>query len=320
MKRTTRIWTVIAAVLVAVGLITFAAVMSANGWDFTALNTRDYVTNTHEIGGAVSRISMDTDTADIVFAPSDNGKCRVVCYEESDRRHTVAAENGTLTVRAGEREAWYSYIGVGFTSARITVYLPQEEYASLSLHGETGNVTVPEQFAFGTADITLSTGSVRFDASVSGTVRIQTSTGGIHVEGMRAGDLVLSATTGRITLYGVDCDGTVTLRTTTGRTDLTDVRCNRLTSGGSTGTAVLQNVVAEASISVERSTGDVKLDRCDAGELSVKTSTGSVTGSLLTEKVFVTHTDTGRVDLPATAVGGKCEITTTTGDIRIRIN
>ena len=41
MKRTTRIWTVIAAVLVAVGLITFAAVMSANGWDFTALNTRD---------------------------------------------------------------------------------------------------------------------------------------------------------------------------------------------------------------------------------------------------------------------------------------
>lgn len=98
------------------------------------------------------------------------------------------------------------------------------------------------------------------------------------------------------------------------------MRCNRLTSGGSTGTAVLQNVVAEASISVERSTGDVRLDRCDAGELSVKTSTGSVTGSLPTEKVFVTHTDIGRVDLPATAVGGKCEISTTTRDIRIRIN
>ena len=78
-------------------------------------------------------------------------------------------------------------------------------------------------------------------------------------------------------------------------------------------------MIAEESISVERSTGDVRLDRCDAGELSVKTSTGSVAGSLLSEKVFVTHTDTGRVDLPATAVGGKCEITTTTGNIRIRI-
>lgn len=65
-------------------------------------------------------------------------------------------------------------------------------------------------------------------------------------------------------------------------------------------------------------TGNVAFDGADAAEISVKTNTGDVTGSLLTGKVFVVQTDTGAVDVPKTAAGGRCEIETDAGDIRIR--
>ena len=57
----------------------------------------------------------------------------------------------------------------------------------------------------------------------------------------------------------------------------------------------------------------------DAGELTVLTGTGDVTGSLLSAKVFITHSDTGMVDVPETTTGGKCKITTDTGDISMDV-
>ena len=51
----------------------------------------------------------------------------------------------------------------------------------------------------------------------------------------------------------------------------------------------------------------------------VETDTGDVTGSLLSDKVFITKSDTGSIDVPKTVTGGKCEITTDTGDIKIEI-
>ena len=81
----------------------------------------------------------------------------------------------------------------------------------------------------------------------------------------------------------------------------------------------MKNVTVSGTISVERSTGDVFFDRCDAAALSVATDTGDVTGTLLSDKVFITQTDTGSVDVPPTTSGGICGITTDTGDIRMDI-
>ena len=51
----------------------------------------------------------------------------------------------------------------------------------------------------------------------------------------------------------------------------------------------------------------------------IVTDTGDVTGTFLSDKVFIYKTDTGDVDLPRTQSGGRCDITTDTGDIRISI-
>ena len=36
--------------------------------------------------------------------------------------------------------------------------------------------------------------------------------------------------------------------------------------------------------------------------------------------LFITNTDTGNVDVPKTVSGGKCEVVTDTGNIKITIN
>ena len=129
----------------------------------------------------------------------------------------------------------------------------------------------------------------------------------------------LSVSTGDVTVSDVSCAGHTTIRVSTGDSRLTNVTCQSLTSKGNTGDLTLTNVLAAEAFSIERSTGDVKFEACDAAELSVKTDTGKVSGTLLSDKVFITKTSTGTISVPECLSGGRCAITTSTGDIRIQI-
>ena len=111
----------------------------------------------------------------------------------------------------------------------------------------------------------------------------------------------------------------IDIRVSTGDIQLRSVRCIDLITKGSTGDLEMTDVIAQGKIIITRSTGDVDFERCDADELHISTDTGDVEGSLLTSKVFLTETDTGDIDLPQTAAGGICEVSTDTGDIKIRI-
>ena len=319
MKKTVKIWLIAAASLVFVGIVLFAGVMTKLGWNFAKLSTVNYVTNTYEVDKDFGDISLDTDTADIIFAPSGDGKCRVECYEEENAKHTVSADGGVLSITAEERRAWYDYIGFYFGTPRITVYLPESEYGTLTASGSVGKVEIPKDFAFDGADISLSTGNVDFCASAAGQVKIKTTTGEIRAENISAGSLDLSVSTGTVTVSGVSCGGDIVVGVSTGKAYLSDVSCKNVISNGSTGNIYLDSVIADERLSVERSTGDVRFDGCDAAEVYVKTSTGDVAGSFLTDKVFITDTGTGSVDVPKTSDGGKCEISTATGNIKIKI-
>ena len=320
MKKTTKVWLAIAGVLVLVGCIIFAGVMTMLKWDFTKLSTVKYETNVYEIAEAFRDISITTDTADVRFVPSGDGKCTVECYEAENAKHSVAVENGTLTIKINDSKPWYVYIGFCFSSPRITVYLPQAEYAALSVCASAGDVEIPKDFAFARADISLTTGNAGVYASASESIQIKTSMGNIRVENVSAGSLDLSTATGGVTVSGIDCRDDLSVAVSTGEARLTGLSCRNVISTGTTGSVLLKDVIAANRFSIERSTGDVKFTRCDAAEIFVKTNTGNVTGSLLTDKVFLTDTDTGSVTVPKTAAGGRCEIETDTGNIKIEID
>ncbi len=319
MRTRTKIWLIIAASLVLIGCILFTGVMTMLRWNFTALSTAEYETNTYEIREAFDSISINSDTADIVFAFSDDGKCRVECCEEENAKHSVTVENNILVVKINNQKSWYDYIGFHLGSPKITVFLPKTEYASLLIDESTGDIEIPKDFTFRDVAISLSTGDVDFCASVSEMIKIKTNTGDICVESISSGALDLTVSTGKIIVSGVTCEGDVTVSVSTGKASLTDVTCKNVTSTGNTGSITLKNVIAEERLSITRTTGKVLFDSSDAAEIFVETDTGDVTGTLLSEKVFIAETSTGRISVPKTTSGGKCEITTSTGDIEISI-
>ncbi len=319
MKGAKKIWFIIAGCFIAVGLLVFVVAMAVIKFDFTKLSTERYQTNTYEASGNFDSIKINVDTTGIEFVPSENEQCKVVCLEKEREKHSVSVKNGTLEINTIDNREWYDFIGFSFTSPKMTVYLPQNEYSSLTINTHTGNINISDDFAFESVKISGTTANVECKAPVSKAMHIDLSTGNIIVGDVALGEVELSVTTGKIKLHSVTCSDNIKLNVSTGKTELTGVTCKNLTSYGSTGNITLNNVIANGLISVERSTGDITFVDSDAKELNVNTSTGNVTGTLLSEKVFITETSTGRIDVPHSITGGKCQIKTSTGNIRISI-
>ncbi len=126
--------------------------------------------------------------------------------------------------------------------------------------------------------------------SVTGSVRLS--------EALRIKDVAVKSVTSDVTCEAAVSD-TVTVQVVTG-----DVRLHG---------------AAPKTIQLETTTGNVSLDRCDAQSITVHTVTGNITGTLLTGKTFHASTTTGRVAVPNDAPGGTCELTATTGNIRMEL-
>ncbi len=319
MSKSTKIWLITAISLILIGCIIFGGALMTLKFDFKKLSTVKYETNDYVIAEAYKNISILADTADILFLPAEGTETSVICYEETKAKHTVRVEDDTLVIAVEDNKKWYDHIGIKLGTSKITVNIPAGEYGDITVKSDTGKLEIPKELSFKNIDVSQSTGDVTNFASASDTVRISTSTGDIYVESITAGTLDLSVSTGKMTVNGTAVIGDATLKVSTGKSYLTDVTCGNLISTGNTGDITLKNVIAEAKFDIERSTGDVKLDGCDAAELRIETDTGSVKGTLLSEKIFITDTSTGSVKVPKSQNGGICEITTSTGSIKIDI-
>ena len=295
----TKILLIIAISLVVAGSIIFVCAMTSIGWDFSKLSRAKYVTNSYDIDEPYKEIFIKAETADIVFAVSEDSSYRVECYEQERVKHEVSVKDGTLMIAINDTRAWHDYIGFNFGFPKITVYMPAGEYGALSIKLSTGNVEVSRDFCFDSIDISGSTGKITNFASAKGNVKLEVSTGKILVSNISAGSL--------------------DVKVSTGDANISSVRCKSFASDGSTGDIELEDVIAEERLTIKRTTGDVELDRCDAGEIYITTSTGDVEGSLLSEKVFIINTDIGDKSVPNTISGGRCEISTNTGDIEIAL-
>ncbi|MBQ7358381.1 MAG: DUF4097 family beta strand repeat protein [Clostridia bacterium] len=319
MSKAAKIWLIVAAALVMLGLLILCGAFIMIKGDFGMLGTSKFDENRYNINEDFESIVVDTDTADITFAPSEDGECRVVCLDRKNAKHSVKVTDGVLTIKIEDTRKWYEHIGISFKNSSVTVYLPKTEYSSLSVSEDTGDVYIPSNFKLEEIKVRTSTGDVGCYASASGNVDVRTSTGKINIDGISVNNLTLSVSTGNITASSVKCEGDINVTVSTGKTRLTNVSCKNIISDGDTGDMIMKNVIASEDFSIERDTGDVKIESCDAKNITILTDTGDVTGTLLSEKIFYVSTDTGRKDVPTTTTGGICKISTDTGDIKIRI-
>ena len=298
MKKRT-IWIIIALFCVIIGTIIFVSGMSKIDWDFKKLGSYNFETNAYEIVDEFNKIEINAKTANINFQLAEDGECKVVCYENKKEKHLTSVDNGVLKINYTNEKRWYDYLHILSNSPKITVYLPDLDNITLTIKVSTGDVKLPSDFTFESISISGSTSHVKCYASSINQTKIHVSTGDIIIENATAKNYDLHVSTGYV--------------------KITNVNCENIVSTGSTGDIKLNNVIASQKISIERSTGKVKFYRCDANELKIITSTGDVEGTLLSDKVFIVKSSTGDIDVPSSITGGRCEITTSTGDIEVRV-
>jgi DUF4097 and DUF4098 domain-containing protein YvlB len=316
-------WLTAATILILAGLCICVTAYKFFGFDFSGPtkgkngNNGGLVTNTYEVKKDFRDIDIDGSVEDITFLPAKDGKCTVECLEFESQLHNVRVEGGTLKIDVKDDRSWSFGIVTG--TPKITVYLPDEDYGKLEIDTDTGNVAIPKDFTFESIGIEGDTGDVDCMASEAGRVDIETDTGKTTVSDLKTNELRLKASTGDIIVTGVECKGDMTVNASTGDVSLKNVTCRNFNSKASTGELNMTNVIAEDTFTIERTTGHVKFDGCDAETIYVKTDTGDVTGTLLSDKVFLVDTDTGDVDVPKSITGGRCEIESDTGDIRLDV-
>ena len=320
MSKNTKIWLIIAIFLMLIGYIFFCGTMNKLKWDFTKLSTIVFETNEYEIYDNFKDIKIITDTANIEFVTSEESNSLVICDEQKNVNHLVKVKDDTLLIEVHDNRKWYEHIGINFSTSKITIYLPENDYGKLLVESSTGNINIPKSFKFKSIDILVSTGDIMNYASVYDNIKIKTSTGNIRVENISANMLDFSTSTGNIDVVNVNCYSDINVNVSTGKTNVTNANCKSIISSGSTGNVSLNSVIAIEKFWVKRSTGDVSFKDCDANEIYINTDTGDVQGNLLTDKVFFVQSDTGNIDVPKTISDEKCEIITDTGNIKITID
>lgn len=319
MKRSVKLALILAAVLTVAGLVISFFAMVAMGFDFRKLDTDQLSSKTHTVTEDFTQIKADLCVSDLHLELSDDGSCRVESYERNHMPHSVTVENGALSIREVDERKWYHRVGVHYGESTVTVYLPKAAFDALTVEGDTCDVRVSDKLSFGEAAIKVTTGDVTFGAKVERALSLEATTGDVTVAEITVGEnLNLKTDTGEITLRSVTA-AAVSYVTDTGEVHFDNVICASLSGKSNTGDNTLKNVTVTGHLQLESDTGDVELERCDAATLSIKTDTGDVEGALLSDKTFVTDTSTGDVDVPRGTSGGLCEVTTSTGDIQIRI-
>ena len=319
MITSTKKWLLAAMLLIIVGITVIGLCACSAGFDLDNFSTSKYETSVTDITEKFENIEINSDVADIKFIKSEDDTCKVVCYNQEKEKHTVIATGGTLKITYSPEKKWYEYIGINLNSPSITVYLPEDEYSSVVIDESTGDINIPSNFKFNSLDLSLSTGDVVLGASTEQLCKISLSTGDLTVKDAHVGSLDISLSTGDVDISDTSITDSFTISLTTGDVTLTNVTCKDFTSTATAGDLSLCSVVSSGKISVVTTTGNVILSASDAEELIIETSTGDVTGTLLSEKIFISSTSTGKIDIPKTASGGICEITTSTGDIKISI-
>ena len=270
----TKNWLITALVLIIVGIAGFTGVMMKLNWNFTALSTTRYETDTTIVDTDYKNISVKTDAASVEFVLSSESK--VVCYESENQKHSVEVKDNTLFIELVDERKWYEHIGINFTSPKITVYLPKTEYGTVSVKTTTGSVTLGD-FSAEALDLSLSTGKVAVsNVTCKDGIKVKVSTGRTNITDTTCKTLTTSGDTGNVVLKNTVATEKISVTRSTGSVMLDACDANEISiktdTGNITGTLLTDKVFI-----ADTDTGRVSVpNTTSGGRCELTTDTGNI--------------------------------------------
>jgi hypothetical protein len=292
----------LSALLIIVGLALCFVSLSMVGFDFIKMFNDNSEEKTYEIKSDITSIDIRDLTNDIEIRKSPDGVSKIVYFDNNRYICAISEDNGKLSIKSDYQGKWYNHISVFSSDKDIVLYLGKDMYDSLYVDSDTSDVKSVEGVSFNSINISLDTGDVDLALIDGKEINVSTDTGDISIKSSAI-------------------EGGVTLEADTGGMDLFRLNCNALKIDVDTGDVELHDVKCTRGIKVETSTGDVDIEDCRGHEIDIKTTTGDIEGYFMDVNwTFVTKTSSGRVIVPKNTEGYICKLTTSSGDIEIRID
>ena len=302
MKKVAIVALSIAGALVVTGIIVGVIGVNAFQGNFTSLDRHEYLESPFSFSETVTKIDIDENIGDIEFKYSEDSDITVICEELKNAPHTVTIVDGTLSIKSTYQYiGWWDWFKNGpiLKNTSITISLPNVSYSEISILNNTGDIMFTDGFTISDVNIGTNTGDVLFQNFVSDDVKITSDTGNVILKNGSGNPIEIESETGNVYLD--------------------DVTCSLLKIRTSTGSVTLKDVICSGDMDLDTSIGDVKFEASDAVNIDVNSSTGNITGTLLTAKTFQCSSSTGSVHVPSGSGTGLFKAHTSTGNINITI-
>ena len=290
-----KIFFLVLSIILIVGGMTIFGVCYARGNRFD--DNIQYVNNTYELKEEFNKINIDLSISKVEII---KGEKNVVLVTETDKLvHEIKVLDNELKITNVDKTQWYEKFLIFGTKYSVKICLTDYIYESLNIKCSIGDVRVNEGFEFKNVNVDASTGSVVFNTLKADNLVAKLSTGHFEISGGNVGNINVVGSTGEIVLKNVNT--------------------NKAEFKASTGEIRLDNVIAAQELRANASTGSIRFDGIDAPLIVMEASTGSISGSVLHDMIFVASTSLGSVRVPSSTTGGRCELKTSTGSINVSI-
>ncbi len=263
-----------------------------------------------------------------------------------------------LSLRVYLPEAEYGLLHAHSSSGDITI-APDFRFQTANTYTASGNTKVTALYAENLTVCSVSGDLILRDLEAAEDAFIESISGFTQVENLKAANITTHASSGSTVLENLSSDylratsvsgeirmfngnfrNTSHFETSSGNIEIVDSACGEQAVDTVSGNITLQNV-SGSSLNVRTSSGSISLfealysGRClcntvsseivfyglDAEALELFSSSGDISGNLLSSKNFITETGSGLVIVPPSdEESGTCYVSTVSGNINIAID
>ena len=225
MKKTKKIWLIIAICLIVSGALVCFFTLFAMGFDFQKLSTENKITRNFEINKSFDSINIVSDGCNINLVRSNGEKYTAVYQGDEKTDISLKCENGVLTLNSSGSDNWIDYIGMSTFGNEITLYLPDKCFKKICIKTSSGAVNI-KNCDTDTLNANTSSGAVDIKDCNADISNINTSSGNVSFNFLSAEKVKIKTSSGNV--YGSFADErTYTVSSSSGNISVPENSCGK---------------------------------------------------------------------------------------------
>jgi DUF4097 and DUF4098 domain-containing protein YvlB len=230
MKRSTRVYLILATVLLVLGLVLGAVGCVLGAVDDIRAGANDDAQQTSFFRSpdSIQGIQLELSSNDIIILPSKDSDLHISYpsdgnYAYDTETDTVTGQNTLVFYQLPQNGAFLSHFSFSFTknTGAITLELPEGYSGDITCSVTSGKISA-EGISLGKVQLSTSSGDVELtDCRISGALTCETTSGDVELENLQLhGATVLETVSGELALEDCTVSDSLSLSSTSGEIDL----------------------------------------------------------------------------------------------------